>query len=476
MTVARFTALMRTSKLLSDAQVQTVEERWKQEAVDADNVAALTRWLVAEKHLTEYQASQLVHGQLGALFLGPYELCDRIGRGKLAIVYKAVHRDGQTVALKVLPPSRARDPHLLARFRNEAMLACELNHPNVVRAFEAGEAGGVHFLVLEYLRGENLRETIERRGRLPPDDVAHLGRQLLAGVQYLFEQGFVHRNLEPANLMLAVSRGGDPKPNSLLGATVKILDTSLSRCLFEESIPAGEGQCRLTHERQLLGTPEYMAPEQARDPRSTDIRADLYSVGCILYHALTGAPPFHAASPVEVVIRHAVDPPRPLREIRADVPVELARLVERLLAKNPDDRFAAPFAAVEALDGNSTTVPASLAAEAPAQTALAVPLAAPAVQAVLVAPAANSRRVGASVPVAVPNPVAPLAVPVSLVAMAPVAVEPDPIDMTTPCESGPFATRYRPTNVWVYLILGALGMLAAQFVGWMIAYLRLTAT
>jgi eukaryotic-like serine/threonine-protein kinase len=293
MTVADLTELMHRSQLLTDKQARAAEARWKQEVGGNDGtVAAYAHWLVANGCLTEYQTAQLVHGQLGALFLGPYELRDRIGRGNLAIVYKAVHRAGQTVALKVLPPSRAKDRHLLARFRNEAELACKLHHPNVVRAFEAGEAGGVHFLVLEYLPGENLLEAVKRRGPLPAEDVANIARQALDGLQYLFEQGLVHRNLEPANLMLAGTPGRDAQPASLRAATVKILDTSLSRSIFEESVPSGEGQSRLTFEGQLLGTPEYIAPEQARDARSSDVRSDLYSLGCILYHASPAPPRF----------------------------------------------------------------------------------------------------------------------------------------------------------------------------------------
>ncbi len=278
--------VIRGSGLLSEAAVRAIEVQWQPRSDGPADLAGCARWLAAQGYLTEYQLALLMHGHAAALVLGRYRLLDRIGRGSLAVVYKALGPQGQTVALKVLSPSKAKDPQLLARFRHEAELACELHHPNVVRAFEADEAGGMHFLALEYLPGENLREALERRGSLPVADVVHLARQTLDGLQYLFEQGLVHRNLEPSNLMLTVPPA-DAAP-AQRGTTVKILDTSLSRSLFEESMPAGASQSRLTHERQLLGNPEYLAPEQARNARTCDIRADLYSVGCIYYHALAG--------------------------------------------------------------------------------------------------------------------------------------------------------------------------------------------
>lgn len=432
-TIEQLVDLMRRSRVLADAEVRAIEEGWPRETGDTADVGRFARWLVARGHLTEYQTAMLLHGHASALFLGPYKLLDRIGKGSLAVVYRAVGPTGEVVALKVLPPSRARDHQLRARFRNEAELACQLHHANVVRAVEAGEANGVHYLVLEYLPGENLREAIKHRGPLPIGDVVHIARQTLAGLQYLFEQGLVHRNLEPANLMLALPPGIDARTAPLRSATVKILDTSLSRSVFEETIPGGTGSSRLTYEGQLVGTPEYLAPEQARDAHACDSRADLYGLGCVLYHALTGAPPFQDPSPLGVVIRHAVEQPRPVAELRSDVPVVLSQMLDCLLAKDPDARFATPAEALAALPANLEAMPA-------ARPAPTIPIAAP----------------------VEPQPTTQL--PAAEIASIPISPPFDEVPDR-------LRARPRPASFWQAMLLGALILLFAQSAGWMLAYL-----
>jgi serine/threonine protein kinase len=252
------------------------------------------------------------------------------------------------VAIKILPPSRAKDPGLLARFQREVGLACRLEHPNVVRAFEAGEANGLHYLVMEYLEGETLQEVLEKRGRLTLTEAAHVVYQALLGLQHLFENGIVHRNLEPANLMV-VRSGNGPLEMSLLSATVKLLDISLSRSLFDEPTTGTTDNLRLTHEEEVLGNPDYLAPEQARDAHSADIRADIYGLGCILYHALTGVPPFSDSSVLGQTIRHATETPRPLTEVNPQVPGALQLIVDWMMAKDPGQRYPTPTRAAEAL-------------------------------------------------------------------------------------------------------------------------------
>lgn len=475
-TAAQLVELIRHSGVRDPAELHAIEERWRREAGETDDVARFARWLVARGYLTEYQTALLLHGHTAALFLGPYKLLDRIGRGSLAVVYRAVRDADTMVALKTLPPSRARDRRLRARFRNEAKLACQLRHPNVVRAVESGEAHGIHYLVLEYLPGENLREAIERRGPLPVADVLHIARQTLAGLQYLFEQGLVHRNLEPANLMLAMPAGSDIRSTPLTSAAVKILDTSLSRSLFEESVPDhGAGHSRLTFEGQLLGTPEYLAPEQARDAHAADIRADLYSLGCILFHALTGTPPFQDASPLGVVIRHAAELPRPLRELRGDVPVALAQTIARLLAKDPADRFATPAEVAAALPETPVNAPvitaALVAAAAVPHTARpavakAVAIARPMAEAKVPLPPAAPIEPSITVElVPAAKPAMPVLPPPAARAAEPIDVELAPIP---PLPSGNTAPR-RGANPWLFLLLGGLGLLLVQFFAWLLA-------
>ena len=194
-------------------------------------------------------------------------------------VYKARHPSGQIVAIKVLPPSRAKNGQMLARFQREARLSVKLKHPNVVRSFQVGEARGVHYLVMEYLEGETLDDVILSRKRLPPQEAVRLIHQVLLGLQHIHEQGMIHRDLKPANLMLVPA----PARDSTLRSNIKILDIGLAREFFDENSPAPREDMELTGEGILLGTPDYLPPEQARDPRAIDIRADIYSLGCVLY-------------------------------------------------------------------------------------------------------------------------------------------------------------------------------------------------
>ena len=199
--------LLVRSRLLTAEEVQDLLRRWRGEAGETAGLEAFRSWLVTNEYLTDYQAAALVQGHGDHFFLGPYKLLEHIGKGRVALVYKAVHRLGRVVALKVLPPSRARDPHLLARFRQEATLGSQLRHPNVVRIMEPGEADGLYYLAMEHLEGETLQEFLGRRGPLDPAEAARLTLQALAGLQYLHEQGMAHRNLKPANLMLVRRKG-----------------------------------------------------------------------------------------------------------------------------------------------------------------------------------------------------------------------------------------------------------------------------
>ena len=224
----------------------------------------------------------------------------------MAGIYQAVHRLGQPVAIKVLPPSKARDPQLLARFQREARLAVRLKHPNVVRTFHIAETDGLHYIVMEYLEGETLEEVLQRRSKLPATEATRLMHQALLGLQHLHEEGVVHRDLKPANLMLVPA----PAPGGLdttLQATVKILDIGLGRALFDEGSSTAGPSADLTGTGAILGVPDYMAPEQVRDAHAVDIRADIYSLGCVFYQTLTGQTPFPDSSPVRQMIRHATE-------------------------------------------------------------------------------------------------------------------------------------------------------------------------
>jgi serine/threonine protein kinase len=384
--VEKFCNALARSGLLPPGEVRALRQRWLQEAGPGSNGARFTRWLVARHYLTGFQAHRLAQGHTQHFFLDHYKILERIGRGRMAGVYKAVHESGQVVAIKVLPPSRAADPQFLGRFRREARLAWQLHHPNVVRTFQAGEADGLHYLVMEYLEGETLEELLQRRRRLPAGEALRVVYQALLGLQHLHERGLVHRNLEPANLML-VPNGGPVPLATTHTATVKLLDISLARAEFDQEEDGGDGdRLHLTHEGVLLGNAAYLAPEQAVNPHGADIRADVYSLGCILYHCLTGQPPFGNTNAVQQVIRHATDRPQPLRAFApaAGIPEGLQQVLDWMMHRDAAQRYPTPERAAQALRaflGGGPEGPATPQAEAPLEAYLkwlaTVPLAEP---------------------------------------------------------------------------------------------------
>src|SRR5262245_14056377 len=232
------------SKLLSAEEVDGLARRWTDDIRGGDDqVEGFTRFLIKERILTPYQAVMIRRGHPEGFFLNGYKILDRIGKGQMGGVYKAVHSLGQTVALKILASSRARDAHTLGRFQREARLLIQIDHPNVVRAFQVGEAGGVHYIVMEYLEGETLDEVLSRRKRLPVEEAVRLIGQALAGLQHLHDRRMVHRDLKPSNMMLTPAAD---EPDDTWDATVKILDIGLGRELFDDETPEGRIDTQLT--------------------------------------------------------------------------------------------------------------------------------------------------------------------------------------------------------------------------------------
>jgi len=345
--VREYCSVLAKSKLLPDAEVDALQRRWADDARGGDDqVEGFTRFLIKERVLTAYQAVMIQRGHPEGFFLNGYKILDRIGKGQMGGVYKAVHALGQTVALKILASSKAKDPHTLGRFQREARLLVQLDHPNVVRAFQLGEAGGVHYIVMEYLEGETLDEVLARRKRLPVGEAVRLVRQALAGLQHLHDRRMVHRDLKPSNMMLTPSVD---EPATTWDATVKILDIGLGRELFDEGTPEGRIDTQLTAEGAVLGTPDYLAPEQAKDARTSDVRADIYSLGCVLYHCLTGRPPFPDTNIMSQMLKHATEKPAPLYDFLPDVPAGLQAVLDTFLAKDPGHRYQTPAEAADAL-------------------------------------------------------------------------------------------------------------------------------
>jgi hypothetical protein len=255
-----------------------------------------------------------------------YRVLEPLGTGGMGTVFRAEHRLMQRViALKVIRRDLTGSPTAVERFRQEVRSAARLGHPNIVTAYDADQAGDLHFLVMEHVEGIDLGKLVKQHGPLPVDKACDYVRQAALGLQHAFEKGLVHRDLKPANLLLTP------------GGQVKILDFGLSR-LVQESVPA-DG---VTPSGAVVGTPDYIAPEQAASPHQADIRADIYSLGCTLYALLAGRPPFPAGTALQKLIAHREQRPPPLTDFRKDLPADLLPVLERLLAKDPGQRFQTP--------------------------------------------------------------------------------------------------------------------------------------
>jgi serine/threonine protein kinase len=362
-TATDYCTLLVKSKLLPAEDVDGLYKKWKEERPGSDTrVDSFRRFLVAKRALTEYQAALVQRGRADGFYIAGYKILEQLSKGQMGGVYKAVHNFGQVVALKVLPASKAKNPHVLGRFQREARMLTQLDHANVVRAFQVGEGNGVHFIVMEYLEGETLDEVLDRRERLPAGEAARLLVQALDGLQHLHDRRTVHRDVKPANMMLCPATG-ETTGDSTWEATLKILDIGLGREMFDDETPKGAIDTQLTQEGSVLGTPDYLAPEQAKDAHTADIRADIYSAGCVLYHCLAGRPPFVETNIMTQMVKHATEAPVPLATVAPDAPKGLQAVLDKMLAKDPGARYQTPAEAAAALKPFATGGAAAVASK-----------------------------------------------------------------------------------------------------------------
>ncbi len=320
-------------------------------------VLGLARALQKAGKLTAYQAAALYQRKSRGLLIGNYLILDKLGVGGMGVVFKARHRRlGRVVALKILPPSFARDRTALARFKREVEAAGKLKHPNIVAALDADEDRGVHFLVMEYVEGRDLDHVVRQRGPLPVVEAIEYLIQAARGLAAAHAEGIVHRDIKPSNLMLDTA------------GTVRVLDLGLAR-IVDASNPFGQAAGgRLTESGTYMGTIDYMAPEQAEDSRRADQRADVYSLGCTLYYLMTGREPFVGETVLRRLMAHQERPAPPLQGARPDAPAALERAFQRMMAKRPADRpesMTAVIALLESCKAAAALAPATHPAAAP---------------------------------------------------------------------------------------------------------------
>jgi len=349
---------------LGTVRLHGLLERGRLEAAAHDLLARhtepreLARELIRRNWLTPYQVNQVLIGRGQDLVLGPYQLLERLGEGGVGQVFKAQHTGtGRVVALKVIRKDLVADPEVVARFYREVKILGELAHPNIVQRVDAGQVGTVQVLAMEYIEGVDLARLVKATGPLPVAQACDYIRQAALGLQHAHERGLVHRDIKPSNL-LVTSRAPGPRPgtsSSHLGrwtldiGLIKILDLGLARLRRPANAAANEATMVTKVGAVLIGTPDFLAPEQALDFHGADIRSDIYSLGCTFYFLLAGQPPFAGGSLAQKLVMHREAEPLSLESFRSDLPRGLAKVLGKMLAKRPEHRYQTPAEVAQAL-------------------------------------------------------------------------------------------------------------------------------
>ena len=348
-----FRALIERSRLVAPSFLDT--------ALSSDSDPdELLRRLLDVRLLTPFQADQLSKGRADSFFLtDKYKILDYIGAGGMGKVYLCEHLLlHRLVAVKLLHPGASTGPdsaRAFERFYREARAVAALNDPNIIRVFDVDRAGGSPFMVMEYADGSNLHEIVSRHGALDFHRAADYIRQAALGLQHAFDIGLVHRDIKPGNLIL--DRVG----------TVRVLDLGLAR--FSQDQSRNQSITEKYDKHKVLGTVDFMSPEQAFEPEQVDIRADIYGLGCTLYYLVTGKVPFPDRTATEKMFAHKSRAPEPVSEICPRMPFELLQILERMMAKEREERFQTPMEVVEALaefGGQADLPPAKEMPEHPA--------------------------------------------------------------------------------------------------------------
>jgi serine/threonine-protein kinase len=336
--------------LLTAEQMQEVLQHMQRRFQDPQLMA---RAMLQRNWLTPYQVNHLLQGHAKDLVLGSYLLLERLGEGGMGQVYKAKHKKlDRVVALKLIRRDLVASAEAIQRFRQEIETAAQLSHPNIVLAYDADEIDGTHFYTMEYVEGTTLGHLVRRSGAMSVTLACDYIRQAAVGLQHAHERGLVHRDIKPSNLMLTwTSKTIDPTGGAAADARIqalwgshmpliKILDLGLARGHLAEAGKEYDGS--ITEKGTLMGTPDYISPEQAVNAHKVDIRSDLYSLGATLYSLITATVPFPGGGTMEKVIRAQLEVPKPMAQLRPGVSPEVQAIVSKLMAKKPDDRYQTP--------------------------------------------------------------------------------------------------------------------------------------
>ncbi|MFO0807490.1 MAG: protein kinase [Gemmataceae bacterium] len=331
---AEFIDLIKRSGVADTARVAAYLQSLRDRGSMPADPSKLSSLMVRDGILTQFQSEQLIQGKWKRFSIGKYKVLEKLGSGGMGQVFLCEHTlMRRRVAVKVLPTAKADDPASLERFYREARAAAALDHPNLVRAYDIDQDGNLHFLVMEYIDGASLQELVKRAGPLNPTRACHYVYWSAVGLQYASEvAGLVHRDVKPGNIL--VDRQG----------VVKILDMGLARFFNDQ-----DDILTRKYDERTLGTADYLSPEQVDDSHEVDIRADIYSLGATFYYMLAGTPPFPDGTVAQKLIWHQTRLPTPMGQLRRDVPPVVAAILDRMLAKDPTQRFQSPADVAEAL-------------------------------------------------------------------------------------------------------------------------------
>ncbi len=315
--------------LVSEAELRAAREELVRRG-QGEVPGGLGAYLVEQGSLTASQLERLMGAAAAAAVkspkVGDYQLLEKLGAGGMGAVYRAQRgADGKIVALKILPRSKATDEEFLTRFEQEARAAFELSHPNIVRALDMGQADGYHYIAMEYVDGRDLFAVLEERGKLTVPEALHIAVQMAEALDHAHAARLVHRDIKPDNILI-------DKDN-----VAKLTDLGL---VMEEA-PAG-GRPRITRRGLAMGTPFYFSPEQARGEEDIDTRSDIYALGATLYEMVTGKPPFEGESAAQVMLQHIQEQVISPKEIDRSLPDGLCKVIEKMMAKDREDRYQDP--------------------------------------------------------------------------------------------------------------------------------------